>query len=337
MSANRLNENSSRPVEHLLLWAFALSLAAHLLLYGGFQLGHRLGWWHKNILPAWLKTTQQALAEIKKHPPKPVAQQEAPLLFVEVDPSVSTKEPPKDSKYYSSRNSQADNSDATIQTETPKINGAQTHIPKTQTAPRSKAAPLQPSPPKNSQPEPDTPAAKPKPKGGQAPGDLAMAKPAPHPGEGQAETDTGEAPAPVHKRPRTLAEAKMQQALTGEKMKQEGGVKPRLKLDSLNARATPFGEYDRQLIEAIQNRWYNLLDSKDFSRDRTGRVVVEFRLNFDGRITDMKVVENDVDELLSYVCQRAILDPAPYAAWPGDMRRLIGADYREVRFTFFYE
>ena len=68
-----------------------------------------------------------------------------------------------------------------------------------------------------------------------------------------------------------------------------------------------------------------------------GRVTLEFRLNYDGRITDMRVIENGVDEVLSVLCQRAITDPSPYAPWPSDMRRLIGADYREVRFTFYYE
>jgi hypothetical protein len=79
-----------------------------------------------------------------------------------------------------------------------------------------------------------------------------------------------------------------------------------------------------------------LLDSRDYARDRTGKVVLEFRLNYVGRITDMKVVENTVDELLCLLCQKAVMDPAPFAPWPSDLRRLVGADYREVRFTFYY-
>jgi len=66
-------------------------------------------------------------------------------------------------------------------------------------------------------------------------------------------------------------------------------------------------------------------------------VVLEFNLNSDGRITDMKVINSDVDEFMMYLCQRAVLDPAPFEKWPSDMRRIIGSDRREVRFTFYYE
>ena len=57
---------------------------------------------------------------------------------------------------------------------------------------------------------------------------------------------------------------------------------------------------------------------------------------YDGRITDMKMSDNDVGDLLGLLCERAVLDPAPYAPWPSDMRRLIGHNYREVTFTFYY-
>jgi hypothetical protein len=338
MSAGRLNEQTLRPGEHLLVWAFIFSLAAHVLFFGGFRYGNRHGWWNHNLMPNWLKTTKQALAEVQKKQAARLAQpqpQEVPLMFVDVDPAAVTPEPPKNAKYYSSRNSQAANPDPAIDTETPKINGSQTHVAKTQDASRTKTSPLQPTP------QPATPAnqaeALPKPKGGPQIGDLAMAKPATQPGEGHAESDNGHAEAPAHQRPRTLAEAKLQQTLAGQKMKQDGGVKRNLVVPSLDTISTPYGEYDRELVEAIQNRWFDLLDSKEFSRDGTGRVVIQFRLNSDGRITNVKIAENDVGDLLGYVCQRAITDPAPFARWPTDMRRLIGADYRDVTFTFYYE
>ena len=104
---------------------------------------------------------------------------------------------------------------------------------------------------------------------------------------------------------------------------------------SFNVKATPFGAYDAKFIAAVQQRWYDLLESAHFTQ-RSGKVVVEFRLMYDGRIVDMNVSGNDVGELLGLLCQRAILDPAPYDPWPGDMRRAIGQNYREVTFTFFY-
>ncbi len=332
------NQGRSRPVDNFLLRALIFSLLFHATLGGGFELGKRCGWWKKDLMPAWMTRATQAILELKKPEPPPVARtpQEPPMLFVEVDPQVSTPDAPEKAKFYSSKNSKAANKDRDDLATVPDIEGKQTKVPKTEDVPRARPVPLQPSQPKpEPEPAPESkPQEPPKTQGAPPVGDLAYAKPATQP-----DAKTGEQPAapPVHKPPRTLAEAQMLQEMAGAKMKQEGGVKRRLSLDSLDARATPFGEYDRELIEAIQNRWYDLLESKNFSRDRTGSVTLDFVLNYDGRVSDMRVVENNVDEMLCYVCQRAVLDPAPFAAWPPDMRRIMNGDRREVRFTFYYE
>ena len=70
-------------------------------------------------------------------------------------------------------------------------------------------------------------------------------------------------------------------------------------------------------------------------RDSRGKVVLHFRLHYDGRITDMDMTENTAGEVLGFICQKAVLDPAPFAAWPSDMRRTLG-DVRNIRFTFIY-
>jgi hypothetical protein len=344
MSASRPEDEMLRPVEHLFAWALGVSLAVHLLLYGGFQLGHRLGWWQKDLMPAWLKSTRQKLAEIQKaQENKPVQprQQEPPLLFVEVDPNVATQDAPEKATHYSSRNSHAANSDITVDSNIPNIDGKQMHVTKTQDAERSKPVPLRPSPPKTAPTEKEsTEEAKPKPKGGPTPGDLAMAKPAPKPGDLQVEGDTGEAKTVEHKHPHTLIEAmqsKTSPFIPGQKMRQTGGVRHHLDSSALDAIATPFGEYDRELIDAITTHWWALLDRKEFSQDGTGKVVVQFTLHYDGRVTDVQVVRNDVGDLLASVCQLAITDPAPYAQWPADMRRFYAKDSIDVTFTFWYE
>ena len=117
-------------------------------------------------------------------------------------------------------------------------------------------------------------------------------------------------------------------------MKQEGGVRDRGQFALAVAR-TPFGSYDAALVAAVQQRWYDLLDNTQFAQ-HSGRVILEFRLYYDGRITDMKVDGNEVGEILGTLCQRAVLDPSPFAQWPSDMRRAIGKNYRDVMFTFFY-
>ncbi len=153
------------------------------------------------------------------------------------------------------------------------------------------------------------------------------AKPTPPAPPGEAETKIA--------RPRTIKEALARRAesgIVGEQMKQDGGVK-QLGVSALDVRGMSFGAYDAAIIQAIQQRWYSLLESRPTPR---GRVVVEFRMHFDGRVTDMKVSEADVGELYSLLCQKAIQDPAPFPRWPSDMRRQMQADYRDVRFSFFY-
>ena len=105
---------------------------------------------------------------------------------------------------------------------------------------------------------------------------------------------------------------------------------------SFDVKATPFGAYDAALIEAVTQRWYDLLDSQQFAMDRTGKVTLRFHLNNNGSITEMIVLENTVGDLLGYVCQKAISDPAPFAPWPAEMRQMVEKSYREITFTFYY-
>ena len=321
---------------HSLAIAFTLSLAVHLAFFGGWKLGKRLGWWEHQA--TWLldrkkKLSPKALRPASAQNQMQPAQQEVPLTFVEVDPATAVAEPPKEAKYYSAQNARAANPTPEMEMPTPKAEGSQNKVPRVEDASKPNPQPLQPAaPPPQKTPE----ELQPKPKGTEAPGDLAKAKPEDlkKPNDGKTDLGTGQAPV-VSQKPRTLAEARQRKPMSaGETMKQSGGVRERGKL-ALDARATPFGSYDAALIAAVQQRWYDLLDSTQFAQ-RSGKVILEFRLYHDGRITDMKVAGNDVGEILGLLCQRAVLDPSPFAQWPNDMRRAIGKNYRDVMFTFYY-
>ena len=315
--------------------ALGLSLFFHLTVYEGWKMGKRLGWWEHQAtwLLDWKKKLHLQARPLPLNPALPLpAPREIPLSFVEVDPSVATPEPPKDAKYYGAQSSRAANPDPIIETVAPKSDGHQTKVVRTEDVPKPGPQPLQPSiapPEKPADPVP------PKPKGGETPGDLAKMKPDQirKPNDPMTEIGTGAAPV-ARERPRTLAKAREQRMLAGEKVKQDGGVRERGKF-SLNVQATAFGSYDAALIAAVQQRWYDLLDSTQFSQ-RSGKVDLEFRLYYDGRITDMKIDGNEVGELLGLLCQRAVTDPAPFAPWPSDMRRAIGKNYRDVLFSFYY-
>lgn len=307
-----------RPGPNYVGRALALSVAIHLALFGALDLGRRL---HLH-LPEWLKSVlnfRVQAAQLK--PPSAAEQQEPTLTFVEVDPSLATPEAPKDTHHYSAFNAEASNPDISAE-EKVKMDGAQDKVPKVvdtlHPAPAPPATPMLPEPKPVEIPREKPPAT--------APGDLALAKPA------EKETKEEEKP----RRPRTLVEAQTQKGLIpGQKMKQDGGVRRHGQV-SLDAKATPFGAYDAAMIDAIARRWYAILDSTP-TPTRPGKVVIQFRQFSDGRVTDLKVIESEVGELLAFYCQKAITDPSPFEKWPPDMRRSSAREFRDIIFTFYYE
>jgi hypothetical protein len=288
--------------------ALALSFAVHLFVWSGYEAGKHLGVWQQLHWPAWL----YHLAIMKVVPGPMPQSREEPLIFMEV--AQPTAEAPQNAKNYSSQNSLA--ADPTKgNKDVPQLNGKQTEVAKTENVPRPDINKLQlarPAPQQKLQPAVQ-------------PGDLTLGKPE-------------DSKPPEQERPRTVKQAREQQSsrLPGVQMKQEGGTPRPALVPSFGVKATPFGSYDQAFIEAVTQRWYDLLDSRQFAMDRTGKVILQFHLNYDGSIADMKVLGNTVGDVLGYVCQKAVMDPAPFAPWPGDMRRMIGENYREITFTFYY-
>lgn len=312
--------------------ALVLSLLIHLGLYATWQVGKHQGWWlaHPSWLSNWTrKMARSAAAEKQKAKPAPAV---IPMTFLEVDPETATAEAPKDAKYYSSKNSKAANPDPKDRP-LPKVDGKQDQVVRLMDNQKPAPAPLQPSAPKPT-PAETAPQAKPK---SETPGDLALAKPRDPkpPSDGSVDAETGKDQAPPRKRPRTLSEARAQKAmLSGEKLRQDGGSSARGKV-SFDASATPFGEYDAAFIAAVEQCWHNLLEEHQGTQ-RPGRVVIDFKLSHDGLISDMKVQDNEAGEILGMLCQNAILRPAPYPRWPAQMRQTISGNFREIRFTFYY-
>jgi len=311
-----------------LAWAFALSVALHLCCWGVYTLGNRYHVWENLRLPAWVRALTPSFKKTARQEDKPLNREaQPPLMFVNVNPSAATSEAPKDAKYYSDKNSLAANPEVDKDTDTPRITGKQEQVTKTEDVERQKISKLQPALPADESHLEERPRSRPP----LALGDLTLAKPELNP-----RTDTGQAD---QQRPRTLAQALARQQpnrTPGQKMKQAGGVKRHLDMASLDTKATPFGAYDAMFVEAVSQRWFDLLDSRDYASDGRGRVVLRFRLNYDGRITDMEVAENSVSETLALICQKAVLDPAPYEKWPTEMRLMVGEDFRKIQFTFYY-
>jgi hypothetical protein len=199
---------------------------------------------------------------------------------------------------------------------------------KTEDVPRQEFQPLRPVPPVPQSKEPQEEA---KTIPTEKPGDLTVAKPDPNPkkDEGQEKRE----------RPKTVQEAKarlQESQLPGQKMLLEGGVSLHSRNDSLDAKATISGNYDWELVAAIQSMWYHLLEEQGYAADYRGKVTFHFRLHYDGRITDIEKVENTAGPMPEWICKGAIQRPSPFNKFPVEMRRVVG-DIRSITFTFFYD
>jgi len=233
---------------------------------------------------------------------------------VEVSPEQAEPEAPPDTPYYSTANSIAANPEPDQVVEKPKSDGVQEEVMRTREV-------LQPEPePPKPEPQPEPP---PQP----------QAEPEPPPGP----SDLGVGPErpPQRTRPRTLVEARLRQGiLVGPKVRQAGGVRRRGAL-AVDAKGSPFGAYDAAVIAAIQQRWYALIDDSSIALS-PGRVVITFTMHADGHLTDVQIQSQEVGEIQSLYCRKAITDPAPYARWPEEMHHILGRDYRDLRITFHY-
>ncbi|MBI3878302.1 MAG: hypothetical protein HY300_20460 [Verrucomicrobia bacterium] len=345
MNAAAFEQRRPWATRHPVATALVISLLLHALCYSGYRLAQQLGW-RGLPLPRWLTETvaklspvPKSLLEKKLQPPAP-PEREVPLTFVEVDPSLAVPEPPKDAKYYSTHSTVAANPEPPkeVALDVPKIEGAQTKVVKTVEALKPNLTPLQPAPTPPQEPQPEQRAEQPKPQGGQPIGELAMARPAPSPlplSTGKAESKAGEANEAKLERPRTVKEALARaegSRLAGEKIKQEGGVR-NLGIVALDVKSSIHGEYDAALIAAVQKRWFDIIGERPIP---AGTVVIQFRLHYDGRISDLKLIDQDVGDLFALFCEKAIQDPAPFARWPLEMRRKLGVDYMDRRFSFLY-
>jgi hypothetical protein len=345
-----------------LVAALLLSAFLHVTIWGAYQIGNRLDLWHRLHLPTWVhhappvQVTQKPKAKLVSAK----TENEEPTIFVDV--SQADADTPTKTKYYSDRSSRAANPDV-AKANAPKITGTQRDVPKTesatrpvkatspaaaQTSPENQAQAAQPAPPA-ANPAIPTP----------TPPELANLHPTePTPSQtpvepldtppailSPGETDLRPKPAAVNPpattpqtaRPRTIRQALAQNdQLPGLKMQQDGGVTRHALSSSLDVKGTPFGEYDRALVAAISQRWYDLLDRHRFTDDRSGKVTVRFKLKPDGTVIEMQTLDNTVGELLGYLCQESVEESAPFAKWPPDMVRMVGANYREITFTFYY-
>ena len=215
--------------------------------------------------------------------------------------------------------------DAQSETDAPKIDGTQTHVPKTDGYAADQSLPAPARRPKATPAAGAGQDASPRKK---KPGDLAMAKPP---------EAKPEPPAP-RQRPLTLAEVRDRNKMAGERDETGRAALNAADLPGVRrAAGIGFGEYDERIIAAVQACAGMIFwTTQGVSMERTGKVVIDFRLNYDGSISEIKQVESSVSGVQEFLCEKAITDPAPFERWPIEMRRKLEADSIPVQFTFYY-
>ncbi len=319
------------PMANPLVIAVAISLLIHLTGFGVWKLGDKYGWWHSSTpKQGWL----ERLANKLLPPPKFAAKQKPPqqepeLTFIEVNPSMAISEAPKEAKFQGALSTQAA-SPKQADDNQPEVTGEQKDVLKITDDAPPKVLPLEVAPKIRPPEEQETEA---KPVKAEPKGDLAFAKPTDIKPDEQKTEDKGKEKQ-TRQRPRTLSEARKRSGTLGPKMQQTGSSKVLDLSSSLDVKGTALGDYVAELVEAVKERWFKELE--EVSATTPGRVVIQFRLHSNGRVSNAKVAESDVGELLSLICQKAIQDPSPYKPWPKELRREMNADYRDVSFTFHY-
>jgi len=275
---------------------------------------------------------------------------EPPKTFVETVNSQVTGEKPVTSEFYSDRATVAANpSNPTGKTgDTPFLDGTGRHVPSTTDVLPGRAAPPVAAPPPPipvtptpvvkpaTPPAPPPPAEKPEviadaglkvveePKRVEV---ASLPKPTPTPLR-MPQPSLPVVPPPV---PGTGNEREI--AAPKSKMASAGTAK--IGVAAFNVAESPFGAYDKAIVRAVQSRWYALIE-KNGLYERAGQVTLKFQLLDDGTVQAMEVKENTAGQILALFCEKAVVESAPFAPLPGDLRVLIGKEPRDVSFTFYY-
>lgn len=346
-----------------MLFAFGIAVVVHALLiaFAGTILGFAI---LKNPdLLTQIAQSPERIIELTAQSvdsatvsPKIIQEQEKqePAIFIEVDPSQATDTAPIKPKYYAAQNTIASNPDTRLDTDQPKIDGSQNKVIRSFSAPRQptpltpvqaqqatvenhpkkvspKREPLTEETDKKPDQKPDTkdPGEKIK----QTPGEMELRRKS-----GMSQPENEEGPE-QRQRPASLAQAKAMlndSKPPGEKMQQDGGVRRLSTVSNLSAGASPLGQYDAKVIDAIKGAWLSILDERPTMAEQ-GEVVVFFRLHSDGRVTDLQIRRTTASELHASFCVLAIDRPAPFDPWPPAVKYQLGRPYRDITFTFFYQ
>jgi len=287
-------------------------------------------------------------------PPVP-APPPKPNIFIETDERQATTEQPPNTPYYSDRATLAANPENPTGKagDTPYLAGEETRMMSTENVPVPRPGAPAAAPPAPPSPPPAAPAEARPPAPAEKPPVLAQSGLRVVEQQRQSEiqrqenirntarlgpeTTAADARPPVPPQPPAapaISSPTGREIAAGKSRLVAAGV-DRTGVAAFNVAASPFGAYDRKLIQAVQSRWIALIERYGVY-ERAGTVTLSFLLSDDGKVANLQRKENSAGEMLALFCEKAITDAAPYDPLPDQLRPLVGKEPREVNFTFYY-
>jgi hypothetical protein len=103
---------------------------------------------------------------------------------------------------------------------------------------------------------------------------------------------------------------------------------------AVDATFSAFGEYQQQLIIAVQRGWFQEIEFFQ-PLDSAVWVHIRFVLQADGTVRDLRVVESTASELATFLCTAAIEKRSPFRPWTREMIEVFGEE-QTLNFRFFY-
>ncbi len=310
--------------------AILASLVVHILSF--------VGWQHRTVLGrmAFFRPLVKVLTAAPVHRPKVLpatptitfVQEPAPQRqFIETDTSQVTGEEPKNARFYSDNSTMAANpqNPSGKDGDTPYLDGSETRMLSTANVrPQPPGAPATPStPPAAPQPAPQQPSEPLK----------KLAAIGMKVVEEKRTAPEEKLVTPPARKTMTGSSSNRELAATKSRAASRGVF--HIGIAAFNVASSPFGAYDKALIYAVQSRWYEVLNTQRMDT-HAGTVELKFDLLADGSVANMEMKANSAGPALGLYCQKAVVESAPFAPLPEDLKRLIGGDSREIIFTFYY-
>jgi hypothetical protein len=343
--------------------AILVSLLLHVIAFGSWQYRAALSRFplFKPFAKMLILSHERAQAPAPKlqtitfvevqEPAGATARSKEPNEFIETDTSQVTGEKPKEAQMYSDKPTVAANSEnpAAKAGETPYVAGKDARFMSTEDVTVEKGAPAPPvvvAPPAPVAPPalatPPVPAVKAKAEPLKEVADTGAQK-ADEKKVAMLAQDLPLTPPLTPPAPPAAVPAPASSPAAPSSAREIGAVKSQLTASGVTKRGvaafnvaeSPFGEYDKKIVKAVQSRWYALI-TKYGIYERAGTVVLHFELYDDGAVKNLSRVENSAGEILALFCEKAIVDSAPFEPLPDQLRALVGKEPREVNFTFFY-